>query len=460
MAKKNFLEPRPVWPDGVRTHELARLFPGLTADEYLALKVDIAEHGVQVPVLFTEDGRLLDGKHRVKAWSEIKADLDHANDQLRKQKKKLLPALADYPYEVVPAGQEVSRAVSANLYRRHLNESQRAMVAAKLSAASLRGGDRRSDQSRNNDNVTQSEAAERMGVSRDMVIKARKVNEEAPLLAAAVLDGEVAVSDARSAVEASESVQKAALDEVRTGQQKNLRKAIQAHQRASKAEELMAAADDIAESDYWSVEHCAIADWKLDDQVDYIITDPPYPAEFLNCWSELGAFASKNLKEGGLLVAMSGTVHLLNVLYRLDQFNLNFEWLLSFETKHGAKNQQRRHARTVSSSWKPIIVFSKGQRPDGRKPFLPDIISHDEGVRDVGEVHKWQQSEAGMKALIEAVIPEDEQVWSVTVADPFCGAGTTGVAANWFGVRFLGADADEEAVKISRGRLTALETTE
>lgn len=48
-----------------------QLLPRLTDDEYEALKADIAENGVRVPIDVDEDGTILDGHHR--AW--ITADL-------------------------------------------------------------------------------------------------------------------------------------------------------------------------------------------------------------------------------------------------------------------------------------------------------------------------------------------------------------------------------------------------
>ena len=63
-----------------------------------------------------------------------------------------------------------------NLHRRHLNESQRQMVAARI-ANMKRGGDRKSDQSAylRFDRISQSEAAIMLNVSRRAVQSAAKV---------------------------------------------------------------------------------------------------------------------------------------------------------------------------------------------------------------------------------------------------------------------------------------------
>jgi DNA-binding transcriptional regulator YdaS (Cro superfamily) len=93
--------------------------------------------------------------------------------------------------------------ISTNLHRRHLTESQRASIAARL-ANMRQGGDRRSDQSPNLDfepaplaHVTLASAASLLNVSRASVATARKVQEYgAPELVAAVDSGITSVSAA------------------------------------------------------------------------------------------------------------------------------------------------------------------------------------------------------------------------------------------------------------------------
>ena len=51
-----------------------QLFPDLTQDEYRALKDDIRQRGVLVPVEIDDSGNILDGHHRIKAWNELKAE--------------------------------------------------------------------------------------------------------------------------------------------------------------------------------------------------------------------------------------------------------------------------------------------------------------------------------------------------------------------------------------------------
>lgn len=89
--------------------------PPLSEEEYEALKADIAERGVQVPVEYDEDGNILDGYHRVRACQEL--------------------GLADWP-RLVRSGfteeQKYAHALALNLARRHLSREQRRELVASL----------------------------------------------------------------------------------------------------------------------------------------------------------------------------------------------------------------------------------------------------------------------------------------------------------------------------------------
>lgn len=102
--------------------------PGLTPVEYEALKADIAAHGVLVPVEVDENGDLLDGHHRVRAWQELRAEG---------------LALPDYP-RMVRAGlseeEKRNHARRLNVLRRQLTREQRdaVMVAMRQDGMSYR----------------------------------------------------------------------------------------------------------------------------------------------------------------------------------------------------------------------------------------------------------------------------------------------------------------------------------
>jgi len=163
-------------------HPAANIFPMLSNAEFAALVEDIRANGLRESIKLC-GGSIIDGRNRYRAC--IEADVE--------------PRFEDYG-----GSDPIRYVVSLNLHRRHLTESQRAMVAAVI--ANLSDG-QRADRSANlptllpeadrPEPVTQAEAAELLNVSERTVRAARKVqNEGAPELVAAVQAGEVSVSAA------------------------------------------------------------------------------------------------------------------------------------------------------------------------------------------------------------------------------------------------------------------------
>ena len=87
--------------------------PELTPFEYEALKADIAAHGVLVPVEVDEDGELLDGHHRVRAWQELR-------DEGRE-----LPAYSRLVRKGMSEEEKFNHAYRLNLLHRTLTLEQR-----------------------------------------------------------------------------------------------------------------------------------------------------------------------------------------------------------------------------------------------------------------------------------------------------------------------------------------------
>jgi ParB-like chromosome segregation protein Spo0J len=136
-------------------HPAANLFPFLEGAEFADLVADILEKGQLEPIVLL-DRKILDGRNRYRACLEAKVkprtiELENCEDPL-------------------------AYVLSRNLQRRHLKESQRAMVGAKL-ANSDHGGDRRStDQAANLPlEISQAKAAAMVHVGERLVRSARFV---------------------------------------------------------------------------------------------------------------------------------------------------------------------------------------------------------------------------------------------------------------------------------------------
>ncbi|MFH1555695.1 MAG: DNA methyltransferase [Pseudomonadota bacterium] len=172
-----------------------------------------------------------------------------------------------------------------------------------------------------------------------------------------------------------------------------------------------------------------------DGSVDVVLTDPPYPAEFLPLWDDLGAFAARVLRPGGLLVAMSGQTHLPAVMNLLGK-HLPYRWTIAYLIS-GAANVV--HARNVQTMWKPVLVYGSSDRR------LYDVARSDKPDKDH---HGWGQSEVGMADLLRLVADPGQ-----VICDPFLGGGTTGVVALEYGCSFIGAELDREAYETALVRL-------
>lgn len=157
----------------MESHEYANLFPMLPDAELQELAADIKAHGLQTRIT-TYQGKILDGRNRWRAC-EIAG---------------VTPGTIEYTGD-----DPLAFVVSGNLHRRHLSESQRGMVAAKLSGlpshrpSEISGpiGPLKSTQ----------EAADMLNVGSMTVKRARAVvTKGTPELNAAVESGKITVNAA------------------------------------------------------------------------------------------------------------------------------------------------------------------------------------------------------------------------------------------------------------------------
>jgi len=152
----------------IEFHPLANLFPLMEGQEFAEFAADIRAKGLREPVVLFED-KILDGRNRYRASIE---------------------AGVECRFETYQGTGPVGYVVSLNLRRRHLDESQRAMVAAKL--ATLRLGANQHTEGPSNE-----EASRLLNVGHASVERAKTVQRYGtPELVHAVEHGEVSVSAA------------------------------------------------------------------------------------------------------------------------------------------------------------------------------------------------------------------------------------------------------------------------
>jgi ParB-like chromosome segregation protein Spo0J len=171
----------------LKFHPLAvDLFPPMDDAEFEALVADIKAHGLREPVVMFED-MILDGRHRYRACQS---------------------AGIEPTFTVYTGDDPVSYVISLNLRRRHLDESQRAMVAAKL--ATMKQGTR-TDLSPIGE-MSQAQAADLLNVGKRSVERAGEVLDHGtPGLVQAVERGDVSVSAAAEVASLPEPEQRETL---------------------------------------------------------------------------------------------------------------------------------------------------------------------------------------------------------------------------------------------------------
>ena len=139
----------------IDAHPYAKMFPKMAAAEFEELKRDIKMNGLRQPIVMHQ-GLILDGRHRFAACSDL--DIEAAQE--------------DFDGNDAAA---LSYVISTNLHRRHLNESQRAMVAAEL--ANMSEGRPKTVQICT-PGVSLADAATKMNVSRRSAANAKAVRDQ------------------------------------------------------------------------------------------------------------------------------------------------------------------------------------------------------------------------------------------------------------------------------------------
>jgi hypothetical protein len=385
----------------VEFHEAAKIFPMMTVTEYDQLKADISANGLLEPIVIY-NGLILDGRNRYLACTDL----------------GITPE-----YETFDGGDPVSFVISKNLHRRHLTASQRAMIAidvlpmfeaeAKKRQESTRfGGGGNISTTYAKTGKSRDKAGAKFGVSGKYVAEAEKVKQEAPELVQHILDGNLTLAEAKKKSEKK--------------------------QRETVRQKLAESVVEIPISDKFHIETGNIETYETNKKFDFIITDPPYPKEYLSLYETLAIKSKEWLKPGGLLIAMCGQSY-LNQIYEMMSKHIDYYWTAAYLTPGQSASLWQKN---VIPKWKPLLIFSVGKY-NGK--MFGDVYESGANEKDF---HKWGQSISGMYSIISGICLPGQSIF-----DPFCGAGTTGIAALKHGCLFDGIDIDEENVNVSIRRI-------
>lgn len=401
-------------------HPVADLFPLIEGDDFDQLVDSIRSTGLEHALVLSPDGTLLDGRNRLRACQ-------HANVA---------------PRFVVYEGDDITDyVVRVNIQRRHLSTGQKAFIATELlphyeqealqrksqaGRASAPGRPAEKDmadlpQVSVEPKLSRDAAARAVGTSGKAVAQAKRVATHAPDLADKVRSGEMALDTAEK--------------------QAARRQKEQSEQSARKIKLSNVTAD--AEGEGWRLLAGDFRDRLAElgtGTVDMIITDPPYPAEFLHLYDDLAFHAERVLKPQGLLLSLTGKIFLPDVIKALGK-QLTYGWCYC-QPLPGANS--RIMARHVAQTWKPWLAYSNGTWPSGMIDWHGDTT--DPSV--MSKTYRWEQGAEPADYLIAALSPP-----GAVILDPFTGTGTYGMSALRQGRTFIGCEADEDRFAAAAERL-------
>jgi ParB-like chromosome segregation protein Spo0J len=412
-------------------HPVADLFPMMSERELADLTADIREHGLREPVWLHRDGRIVDGRNRYRACLSVGVE----------------PETRTYTGEDSAL---VSFVVSLNLHRRHLSESQRAMVAARI-AGFRHGGDRVSEQAANLPLATQAEAAEQLQVSERSLRDARRVQTEGvPELAARVDAGEVAVSTAAEVATVAPERQRAILQQVDPREIIRAATEIKAQRREQRVADKVAAVAAIttraqapAEPAAAPVEVKAGQWWQLGKHLLYCgdsasdefvskaqgaafaFADPPYNAGKAD-WDHNFEWRHDYLTEVAEVVAVTPGISAIADFFAVTR--MPYRWSMAAWITNGMTR-----GALGFGNWIYLALFS-----DSASLYrnTQDHLRINVDPSTTGDTaHESRKPARLLVDLIELFTADGD-----VVVDPFLGSGTTLFAAEQAGRRCVGAE--------------------
>jgi site-specific DNA-methyltransferase (adenine-specific) len=417
-------------------HKVANVFPLIQGDEFEQLKADIKQNGLLEPIWLHSDGSIIDGRNRYRACIELGIE----------------PEFKTWNGE----GSLTGFVVSLNLHRRHLTASQRAMVALEIlpmledeakerQLATLKQNvtdvakmPERSENGRSRDH-----AANIVNVGSRYISDAKVIQQKAPEIAHMVKAGAMNIPNAK-ALAKEEPEERAEIIQLMKDEDIDTVKKAKTVLKKQKKQIAKATIPANLPSTKYKISTRGIEqmyDFVEAESVDHIITDPPYPKQFLYLYGELAKFAAYALKPGGSLLAMAGQSYLPDI-FPLMVPHINYQWTISYLTPGGQSVQL--WDRKVNTFWKPVLWFVKG---DYSGDWIGDVAKSNPNDNDK-RFHEWGQSESGIADLVERfTYPGD------LICDPFLGGGTTAVVSVAMNRLFVGCDIDDNACQETIMRL-------
>ena len=385
--------------------EFKKLIPALTPEEFKQLENNCMAEGIREKIL-TWKGFIIDGHNRYEIANRW--DLDYETES------KHFDSEADVKLWMI----------NNQFGRRNLNKYQRTVLALEYKKVFSAKG--KENQIRKPDFVLPKSAEQKIDTRKELTKKAKVSSGTI---------SQVEVIEAKAPIEVKEKLISgeisinAAYKEIK----KEEKKAEKENERDRLAE---IGKNKKIEIDFRLGDFEEVFKDIPDGSIDCIITDPPYPKEFIEVWSKLSRFAKRVLKPNGYCVAYSGQMYLPEVMKRMCE-NLDYYW--TFAVYHEGQTQIV-NGINLMCRWKPVLIFQNGKKKI-ENTFQDYFISEQREKNG----HDWQQSKSGVAYLIEMFTKKGD-----TILEPFAGSGTTMIVAKAKGRNVIGAEIDEKTFNIAK----------
>ena len=153
-------------------HRYCAELPEIHTEDFDELVEDIRRHGLNNPIVLYKE-KILDGRTRYEAC--VKAGVEPIFIEF----EEVCPAVNKAKSDSERNDIALNWVISQNVHRRHLNESQKAMMISKLTGLRV-GQSKANARTSGNSAITQGEAATQASISRRLVISANKIRKECP----------------------------------------------------------------------------------------------------------------------------------------------------------------------------------------------------------------------------------------------------------------------------------------
>ena len=384
--------------------EFKKLIPPLTKEEYKQLEDNCLEEGIREKIILWNN-YIIDGHNRYNIAKQWNLEFETESKSFSSE-------------------EAVKEWMILNQFgRRNLSNYQRSVLALELEEVFSKKAQERMLSGNPVLKSEQGRTIEKIGkvasVGKDTITKVKKIQEKAPEEVKAKLrTGEVSINAAYKEIKKEEK-KEAIKEERRILAEEGSKKEIEIDFRLGDFEEVFADIED--------------------GSIDCIITDPPYPKEFLECWTKLSRFAKRVLKPNGFCVAYSGQMHLPEVIKRMNE-HLDYYW--TFAVYHEGQTQIVNGVNLICR-WKPVLIF-QNKKKKLNNTFQDYFISEQREKQG----HDWQQSKSGVGYLIEMFTKPND-----LILEPFAGSGTTIKAAIEKGRRIKAAEIEPDTFNIAKSLL-------